>query len=549
MISIIMAFYQRQALLDKTLESIKTSSIKDYELILVDDASNEPLVCDGAKIIRVNKRDKWYTCSGVAFNMGLREATGDVIVIQNPECYHMGDILSYVEKNIQPNVYLSFGCYAINAEETVAFHNGIMPILQNRIFTGSDRNGWYNHTRYRPVAYHFCSAIMRKDLDRMGGFDERYARGVAFDDDDLIRRIKNRGMIVKIIDEPYVIHQYHTHFEFENRSAWKEPHAINQNIFALGYDPNVAVDYSRNTDYYTEDSPEWDIIKKNYDKFYLKYNNDKVAVIPKNLHMIWLGGQLPAKYNRLIESWRKYHPDWNFKIWGDEDVSGFNMINKVAYDAVLNLGAKSDILRYEILYRHGGLYVDTDFECIKSFDDLLYLDFFGGGWSKTPCLANGLIGCKPNDALIGTVIREITGKQGNMDFRLDNILNVAGANFITRLYMEYIKDTTDKTILFPDSFFYPMPNSFREEIRGDTDADIRRIHSYIRPNTYCIHLWYTSWLPVVLPRSPILSPVRSSIRRGSNLNRHAGLSRRQLNRMHREQHSLQPRRQPKKPGR
>ena len=494
-ISIVSAYYNRQALLDKTLESLDKSQVKDYELILVDDASAEPLVCDRAKIIKVEKGDKWYTCSAVAFNRGMREATGDVIIIQNPECYHAGDILSYTKEHIKPNVYLSFGCYAINREETMAFHDGVMPQLHNRVFTGSDRNGWYNHTVHRPVAYHFCCAIMRKDLDRMGGFDERYARGVAFDDDDLIRRIKNRGMAVKIIDNPYTIHQYHTHFEFEHASAWRAPHRVNQDIFKKGYSPLVAVDYSRNTDYYTEDTPVWDVIKDNYRKFYSDYKEEKVAVIPKNLHMVWLGGDLPARYNRLIESWKRHHPDWNFKIWGDKDAESFGMINKVAYDTVPNKGVKSDIFRYEILYRHGGLYVDTDFECIKPFDDLLYLDLFGGGWSKTPCFANGLMGCKPNDTFIGIIINEITKKQGNMGFRLNNILSVAGAEFITPLYMEYLKTTTDKAVLFPDSFFYPMPNSFREEIRGDTPSDIVRIHTYIRPNTYCVHLWYTSWLP------------------------------------------------------
>jgi len=515
-ISIVSSYYNRQTLLDKTIESIEKSAIKDFELILVDDASDIPVVCDRAdKIIYVEKKDKWYTCSCVAFNRGLRAATGDVIVIQNPECYHVGDILIYVKENIKPNVYLSFGCYAISQEETIALHNGMMPVMHNRVFTGNDRNGWYNHTEHRPVAYHFCSAIMRKDLDRMGGFDERYARGVAFDDDDFIRRIKHRGMMVRIIDNPYVIHQYHTHFEFESPSAWRTPHAVNQKLFRTGYDPLIAVDYSRNTDYYTEDSPEWDIIKNNYSRFYLDYNNDRIAVIPKNLHMIWLGGQIPGKYNRLIESWRKHHPKWNIKIWGDEDIPSFNMINRVAYDAVPNMGAKSDILRYEILYKYGGVYVDTDFECIKPLDDLLYLDFFGGGWSTTtPCLANGLMGCKSNNAFLEIVIKEIAKKEANMDFRLDNILNVAGAYFITGFYMEYIKTTTDKTVLFPDSFFYPMPNSFREEIRGDTPADIARIHSYIRPNTYCVHLWYTSWLPVATP-----TPTQSLIRRGARVSR------------------------------
>jgi glycosyltransferase involved in cell wall biosynthesis len=245
-ISVIMAFYNRQALLDKTLESLDKSEIKDYELIIVDDASAVPLVCDRAKIIRVEKKDKWYSCSCVAWNMGMREATGNIIILNSPECYHVGDILSYVRDNIRPNLYLSFGCYAINKIQTEEFNEGKMPQIENRVVDSN--NGWYNHTQHRPVAYHFCSAILRGDLDEIGGFDERYAYGFAFDDDEFIRTIRYMGMEVKIVDNPYVIHQFHTHFEFESPSVWGKPHALNESIYNQGYNPKIHRDYGRNND-------------------------------------------------------------------------------------------------------------------------------------------------------------------------------------------------------------------------------------------------------------------------------------------------------------
>ena len=245
-VSIVMAFYNRQELLDKTLESLERSTVKDYELIIVDDASAIPLVCSKAKIIRVEKKDKWYNCSAIAWNRGMREATGDLIILQSPECYHVGDILSYAVNNIKPNLYLSFGCYSINKAETEELHRGKLPVIVNALVDG--HTGWYNHTKYRPCAYHFCSAILRNDLDIIGGFDERYAYGVAFDDDEFIRVIRYIGMDVKIIDSPYVIHQFHTHFEFEAYSAWKEPHALNQLIYNQGYNPNIHRDYGRNAE-------------------------------------------------------------------------------------------------------------------------------------------------------------------------------------------------------------------------------------------------------------------------------------------------------------
>jgi len=494
-VSIVMAYYQRQALLDKTLESIDKSEVKDYELIIVDDASEPPLVCDRAKIIRVEKKDKWYTCSSVAWNMGMREATGDIIILQSPECYYVGDILQCAVNSIKPNLYLSFACYALNKEETLKFKSGINPTINNYTFTSKTKNGWFNHSQYRPVAYHFCSAVLRSDLDLIGGFDERFARGWAFDDDDFIRRIKLRGMDIMIIDSPFVIHQFHSHFEFSNPSVFSKPHAINQEIYYKGYDPKIPMDYGRNTDFYPSYSGQWELIVKNYNRFYLNYNGDRKSVIPRKLHMIWLGGKIPFKYIRLIAQWRKYHPDWEFRLWGDDDIGTFGMINQVAFDAVDNLGAKSDIFRYEILYRHGGLYVDTDFECLKPFDDLLYLDFFAGGRSVNPCVANGLMGCKPKDVFMKLIIDTIYIERNRMDVRLGNVMKKTGAELITSIYVDYIKKTSEKTVLFPDSFFYPMPNSFRYDIRGNKPEDGVRIKSYIKQNSYCVHLWYTSWIP------------------------------------------------------
>jgi len=236
-ISIIMAYYNRQDLLNKTMESIRKSSITNYELIIVDDASDTLVVCPEARILRIEKDKKWWTNPCVPYNMGFKMATGDVIIIQNPECYHIGDILNYVKENIKSNTYLSFGCYAINNNETINFQDGHNPTIGDYVFTVKTRNGWYNHSIHRPMAYHFCSAIMRKDLDRVGGFDERYAKGVAFDDDDFIRTIKGIGMEVQVINNPYVIHQFHTHGEFDSPAVFRPLHAINQTLYNNKYAP------------------------------------------------------------------------------------------------------------------------------------------------------------------------------------------------------------------------------------------------------------------------------------------------------------------------
>lgn len=209
MISIVMSAFRRQEQLDVTLRSIHESSVKDYELIIVDDASPVPLKCDEANVIRVEPKDKWYSNPCIPYNRGLKEAKGDVIVIQNPECYHVGDVLGYVRNRIGDGVYLSFACYAINRNETQKLARGEMPQIKMRTFRRPEDNGWYNHAHFRPVGFHFCSAITRKDMDKVSGFDERYAEGVGFDDDDMVKRIKKAGIRVVIVDNPYVLHQFH----------------------------------------------------------------------------------------------------------------------------------------------------------------------------------------------------------------------------------------------------------------------------------------------------------------------------------------------------
>jgi len=230
MTSIVMSAFRRQEQLDVTLRSIHASSVKDYELIIVDDASPTPLICDEANIIRVEPNEKWYTNPCIPYNRGFKEAKGEVIVIQNPECYHVGDVLGYVREKIRTGLYLSFSCYAINRNETQKLARGEMPQVKMRTFRRPEDNGWYNHPHFRPVGFHFCSAIMRDDLNELGGFDERYAEGIGYDDDDLVARIKKRKMRLDIVEKPYVLHQFHTPMSYAVPDM-RILHQRNRNLF------------------------------------------------------------------------------------------------------------------------------------------------------------------------------------------------------------------------------------------------------------------------------------------------------------------------------
>ena len=97
--------------------------------------------------------------------------------------------------------------------------------------------------------------------------------------------------------------------------------------------------------------------------------------IPKLIHQTWKSYDLPEKYITLVDSWKKMHPDWKYKLYDDQDCIEF--IQKYypelfdAYQSLEEPVMKADMFRYLIIYHFGGLYADLDTEALKSFDELL----------------------------------------------------------------------------------------------------------------------------------------------------------------------------------
>lgn len=232
-ISIVFAYYNRRNLLINTLNSIiKTKYNGQLEIIIVNDASKKEQRIDDVnnlfplldiKLINIKKDKKWWINPCIANNIGFAFVTGDVIVLQNPECLHIGDIISYVADNIEENKYLVFGCYAINKEKTKLICDGkdirdtIHPTNNIKVKLCKSQNKWYQHKKFNPRALNFCAAITNKDLKDLGGFDEKFAKGIAKDDREFICRVNKKGMSVDMVDCPFVVHQYHGHTDYSNK--------------------------------------------------------------------------------------------------------------------------------------------------------------------------------------------------------------------------------------------------------------------------------------------------------------------------------------------
>jgi len=223
-ISIVMGYYNRKNLLLKTLESISVfTEYPNFEVVIVDDASKESerledIVDDfdfDILLHRISPETKTHINPCIAYNKAFSLASGEVIIIQNPECFHFGDVISRASK-IKDGEYLSPHCYSLDKEttdkiKTFSFQKGQeLPIVLNqRAITFDGDSGYYVHKQFRPDAMHFCTAITKSDLDKLGGFDERFANGYAFDDREFYDRILRLGLNIIHVDIPMVFHQNH----------------------------------------------------------------------------------------------------------------------------------------------------------------------------------------------------------------------------------------------------------------------------------------------------------------------------------------------------
>lgn len=90
--------------------------------------------------------------------------------------------------------------------------------------------------------------------------------------------------------------------------------------------------------------------------------------IPKIIHQIWMGSEMPRKFRRQTATWKQHHPDWEYRLWGDNDISEFSPDIVGLVNSVDCFAQKGDILRMAILQRYGGLYVDVDYDCYRPCD-------------------------------------------------------------------------------------------------------------------------------------------------------------------------------------
>ena len=204
-------------------------------------------------------------------------------------------------------------------------------------------------------------------------------------------------------------------------------------------------------------------------------------MIPKIIHYIWLGGEIPQKVQQVIENNQKFFIDYEVKIWTEDNMLPLNDFAQRAYKEK-KWAFVSDYLRFVILKEHGGIYLDTDMEVLKSLDDLLEHSFFSG-WDRTGrYVYAGIIGANPNNKYVNDIVESY-----------DNITvdsYPTSPQIMTNCYDKY-KDE-DSLVILESKYFYPLL---------DGEEATQKALEF----AYTNHLWFESWRSFV--------PLRRLLRR------------------------------------
>ena len=245
--------------------------------------------------------------------------------------------------------------------------------------------------------------------------------------------------------------------------------------------------------------------------------------IPKIIHQIWVGPNLPPAYCVEFQTKIKaLHPDWEYHLWNEAELEELKLDNWDLVERSPNWAEKSDIIRCDLLDRFGGVYMDVDIDVLHSLNELHEKYSFYAGLEHPHKIATtnnrvwsgiSIMASCPGHPIMKNWKRRIRNSWDEVDLRfsspVERVINHTYFNF-THAVMQEIDQPGYIDIIFPATYFYPIAPNYAAKRR---DSGLRayreklydfleKIHlkkprafSKVYPETIAVHYWGNSWLP------------------------------------------------------
>lgn len=208
-------------------------------------------------------------------------------------------------------------------------------------------------------------------------------------------------------------------------------------------------------------------------------------MIPKIIHYCWFGGnKMPNDFQKYINTWKKYCPDYEIKCW---DESNFDIeSNKFVSEAykTKNWAFVSDYVRLKVVYEYGGIYLDTDVELLRNFDELLKNDLFLPIQQNGCYINNGLcFGAKKHNK----IVKELLNEYDQLSFDNNIKSSLACPYIITNMLTKYgYKRENCNQLLNKNIMIYS--SKYFDPICPDTNVNL------LCKESFSIHHYSATWM-------------------------------------------------------
>lgn len=214
-------------------------------------------------------------------------------------------------------------------------------------------------------------------------------------------------------------------------------------------------------------------------------------MIPKKIHYCWLSEDpIPAKLQVCINSWKHYLPDYEIVKW---DLKKFPLENSIWVKQAFEkkkYAFATDYIRLYALVTEGGVYLDSDVEVLKSFDDLLHLPYFICKENSPQGIEAAVIGAEQGCAWLKKCLsyykdRFFINDNGKMEMQVlpAVLLSILKKNYTLQSISQISEFdfSQHKVCYFPYDYFSPK-NYVTKKMQ-------------ITKNTYSIHHFAGTWIP------------------------------------------------------
>lgn len=190
-------------------------------------------------------------------------------------------------------------------------------------------------------------------------------------------------------------------------------------------------------------------------------DRDKITEVPKFLHFLWIFQPITEKYLDAISGFEKNNPNFEIFFWSDnaslpkvQNRSSWNIRHVDSLELTIPeviesesedtsgwgwIGAKSDLLSYEIIYQFGGIYLDLDSQSLKPFGSYFLNSFvcYDVGWNT---LVHSVFGMPPGSKFLQFALESARFNYKDEEFRRRIVYLRYGPSFLGKMFFEFNDD-------------------------------------------------------------------------------------------------------------